>query len=160
MSEGEARESLRVRRSDISSPEARALITTLNAELSALYPEQGATHFRLDADEVAEGRGVFLIAFVDGAPVGCGAVRRIAEGTGEIKRMFVRPEARGRGVGRALLMTLESEARRLGFARLLLETGVRQTEAIALYESAGFTSRVPFGEYAGSPLSVCMGKEL
>lgn len=160
MSEGETRESLRVRRSDISSPEARALITTLNAELSARYPEQGATHFRLDVDEVAEGRGVFLIAFVDGAPVGCGAVRRIAEGTGEIKRMFVRPEARGRGVGRALLMTLESEARRLGFARLLLETGVRQTEAIALYESAGFTSRVPFGEYAGSPLSVCMGKEL
>ncbi len=72
--------------------------------------------------------------------------------------MFVRSEERGRGIGRALLAALEAEARRLGLTRLVLETGVRQLEAIALYESAGFSRIPPFGEYVGSPLSVCMVK--
>ena len=151
---------LTVARADIRSPEALELIGALNGELSGRYPEAGATHFRLDADEVAPGRGAFLIAQRAGAPIGCGAVRRIEAGTAEIKRMYVRPEARGRRVGQAVLAALEAEARALGCARLVLETGVRQMEAITLYERAGFARIPPFGEYVGSPLSVCMAKDL
>jgi GNAT superfamily N-acetyltransferase len=151
---------LAVERADIRSPEALALIEALNAELSSRYPEDGATHFRLDAEEVAPGRGAFLIAARAGKPVGCGAVRRIEAGTAEIKRMYVIPEARGQRVGRAVLSALEREARTLDCGRLVLETGIRQQEAIALYEHAGF-SRIPaFGEYVLSPLSVCMAKNL
>ena len=149
-----------IQRVDISSSEARTLIDALNAELSSRYPEPGANHFRLDADEVAHDRGAFLIASKAGKPVGCGAVRRIEEGTGEIKRMYVSPEERGRGIGRALLIALEGEARALGIVRLVLETGDRQPEAIALYERAGFSRVAPFGEYVGSQLSVCMAKAL
>jgi putative acetyltransferase len=149
-----------VQRVDIRSPAAGHLVEALNAELSSRYPEAGATHFRLDPEEVADGRGAFLLASRSGKPVGCGAVRRIEERTGEIKRMYVRPGERGSGVGRALLATLETEARGLGLSRLVLETGVRQPEAISLYERAGFSRIAPFGEYIGSALSVCMAKEL
>jgi putative acetyltransferase len=147
-------------RGDVTSRAARALIEALNAELAQRYPEEGANHFRLDPDEVADGRGAFLIATRSGAPIGCGAVRRIADATGEIKRMYVSPAERGRGAGRAILSALEAEARALGLTRLLLETGSRQPEAIALYERAGFSVIAPFGEYVDSPLSVCMAKAL
>jgi GNAT superfamily N-acetyltransferase len=149
-----------IERFDILSQTARTLIEALNAELSSRYPEDGATHFRLDPDEVAAGRGAFLVASRAGTPVGCGAVRRIEGQTGEIKRMYVRLEERGRGLGRALLAALEAEARALGITRLVLETGVRNPEALALYEQAGFSPIAPFGEYVDSPLSVCMGKDL
>jgi GNAT superfamily N-acetyltransferase len=151
---------LTVARTDIVSPVVRGLIAALNAELSSRYPEEGATHFRLDPDEVAPGRGAFLVAARAGRPVGCGAVRRIEAGVAEVKRMYVAPEVRGLGVGRAVLSALEAEARALGCARLVLETGVRQQEALRLYERAGFTRVPAFGEYVDSPLSVCMAKDL
>ena len=149
-----------IRRYDLLSPVAQELIAALNAELSKMYPEPGATHFRLDPDEVAEGNGVFLVALRDGEPLGCGALRRIEERSGELKRMYVRPQARGLGIGRALLAALEAEARALGLTRLLLETGTRQTEALGLYRQAGFADIPAYGEYISSPLSLCMAKEL
>jgi GNAT superfamily N-acetyltransferase len=144
----------------IRSDEVGRLIAALNAELSATYPEEGATHFRLDPDEVAPGRGAFLVARDGGVPVGCGAVRLLGDGDAELKRMYVVPSARGRGVGRAVLVALELEARRLGARRLVLETGVRQHAALALYRGSGFDEIEPFGEYVGSPLSVCLAKPL
>ena len=147
-------------RADLLSPAAQDLIGCLNAEMTARYPEDGATFFRLDADEVAEGRGAFLIAYLGSRAVGCGAVRRIGHGIGEIKRMYVSPEARGHGIGRAVLGALEAEARRLGLRRLLLETGKRQAGALAMYRRAGFAPVPAFGEYVASPLSVCMAKDL
>src|SRR5262245_11912071 len=95
---------------DLMSAEAQALIGALNAELAAMYPEPGANHFRLDPDEVSEGRGVFLVARRGSRPIGCGALRRIDDGVGEIKRMFSVPEQRGCGVGRAILEALEAHA--------------------------------------------------
>jgi GNAT superfamily N-acetyltransferase len=149
-----------IRRENLLSAVANSLIQSLNAELSQRYPEDGANHFRLDPEEVTEGRGAFYVAYRDGQPVGCGAVRLLDPDTAEIKRMYVAPEARGLGIGRSLLDSLESDAGRLGARRLVLETGERQGEALALYARAGF-SRIPaFGEYVGSPLSVCMAKTL
>ncbi len=144
----------------IDAPVVVQLISQLNAELSATYTEEGATHFRLDAEEVAEGRGVFLVAYHDNQPVGCGALRKLDESTVEIKRMYVAPESRGRGGGRAVLNALEKEARNLGASRIVLETGARQKVASALYESDGFEPIPPYGEYVDSPLSVCMEKRL
>src|SRR5205085_10648001 len=100
----------RCRFTDVASPTSLALIAALNAELGAMYPEPGATHFRLDPMEVAPGKGAFLVASVGERDIGCGAVRRIEPGVGEIKRMFVERDVRGRGVGRALLEALEREA--------------------------------------------------
>jgi len=156
----DAHEPLVIRRADISQSDAQSLIAALNAELSARYPEPGATHFRLDADEVAEGRGAFLVAFMATRPVGCGAVRRIDSSMAEIKRMYVVPGARGKSIGRRILFALEDEARNLGATRLVLETGGRQPEALALYARAGFVRIPAFGEYVGSPWSICMEKTL
>ena len=151
---------LDIRRCDLGSTTAAALIGALNAELVGQYPEPGANHFRLDPDEVGEGRGAFLVAYAGDTPIGCGAIRRIDADTAEIKRMYVDPAVRGRGVGHRVLTALEAEARRLGATRLVLETGERAHEAMKLYARAGFV-RIPcFGEYADSPLSVCMAKNL
>lgn len=147
-------------RVDLPHPDAEALIAELNEELSRLYPEEGATHFRLTPDEVAPGRGAFLLARLENRPVGCGGVRLIGPAEAEIKRMYTVPWARGRGVARALLSALEHEARVLGAARLLLETGNRLPNAVRLYERAGFMPIPPFGEYQHSPLSLCMEKRL
>lgn len=152
--------SLVILRTDILSPAAQALISSLNAELSATYPEQGACHFRLDPQEVSDGHGAFFIVSRAGQPIGCGAIRRIEEKTGELKRMYVIAPERSRGVGRALVEALESHARSVGLHRLVLETGVRQLAAIALYRRLGFADIPPFGEYTTSPLSVCMAKDL
>ena len=149
-----------IRREDILSSVANALIQSLNAELSERYPEDGANHFRLDPEEVAEGRGAFFVVYRDSHPLGCGAIRMLDADTAEIKRMYVAPGARGHGIGRMILDSLQSEARRLGARRLVLETGERQPEAVALYARAGFARIPAFGEYIGSPLSVCMAKTL
>jgi putative acetyltransferase len=144
----------------LTSPDVQALIARLDAELTQRYPNPEDNFFEL-ADEQVDGRqGVLLVARVDGAPVGCGALRRLGPATGEIKRMYVAPSARGGGIGARILAELERHARELGIRRLLLETGERQVEAVRLYERFGF-ARVPcFGEYADAPLSLCMGKDL
>lgn len=152
---------VRVRLESLTSPVATALIGALNRELSGRFPEPGATHFRLDPDEVSEGRGAFLVAYRNGVPVGCGAVRRLDPSTAELKRMYVVPAERGRGIGRLILENLEAEARRLGVRRLVLETGSRLEAALTLYRGSGYAPIPLFGEYLNSPAtSVCLGKDL
>jgi GNAT superfamily N-acetyltransferase len=148
-----------IRRTTIASPDAARLIAALNAELTMAFPEPGATHFALSDREVAAGEGAFLIIYLDDVAAGCGAVRRLDEATAEIKRMYVDPAVRGRGLGRALVEALEREARRIGATRIVLETGTRLAPAIKLYEAMGY-SRIPlFGEYLSSPdTSLCFGK--
>jgi putative acetyltransferase len=154
-------ESIVIARADVMSSEALSLIGALNAELSAAYSEPGANHFRLDPDEVAPGQGAFLVLYRHGAPAGCGAVRRLDADTAELKRMYVVPSARGTGLGRQLVAALEREARDLGVRRLVLETGIRQAAALALYRSTGFTPVPLYGEYCLSPdTSICLGKVL
>jgi putative acetyltransferase len=105
-------------------------------------------------------RRTFRLAVVDGEPVGWGGVRVLEPGVGEIKRMYVAPAARRRGVGRALLAGLEGAARDLGCTALRLETGLHQPEAIALYEQEGYRRIPDYGHWAGEPLTVCFEKPL
>jgi len=156
-----ATENIIIQRADLMDERSLALITSLNAELQAMYPEPGANHFKLDPGEVAEGRGAFLVVYREGTPVGCGALRMLDPETGELKRMYVDPTQRGQGLGRRLVEALEAEARALGVQRLVLETGTRQLAALALYEATGFRPIPLYGEYCLSPdTSVCLGKQL
>jgi GNAT superfamily N-acetyltransferase len=156
-----AENTITIARAGLTDDASRALIAELNAELSGMYPEPGANHFGLEPEEVAQGRGAFLLVHRDGIPVGCGAVRRLDAETGELKRMYVSPTMRGTGLGRRLVDALEAEARALGLRRLVLETGTRQEAAIALYRATGFHPIPLYGEYLRSPeTSVCLGKEL
>lgn len=151
---------LAVRRESIESRAAIDLINELNAELSHRYPEEGANYFRLSAAEVEPGRGAFFIARADNIPIGCGAVRLIDSATAEIKRMYVVPRHRSAGAGAALLARIEQAAVELGARRLVLETGVRQPEALGLYTKFGFAEIPAFGEYVNSPLTRCMAKAI
>lgn len=128
------------------------------------YEGEENAHWAVRPEHVTPPAGVFLVAWLDGEPVGSGAVRRLVGSedptVGEVKRMWTEPHARRRGVSRAVLARLEREARALGFRRLQLETGDRQPEALALYESAGWHRIEPYGQYRGDPGSVCFAKDL
>jgi GNAT superfamily N-acetyltransferase len=150
-----------IRRAELTTDVSRALIEALNTELRSSYSEPGATHFHLDPEEVADGRGAFLVIYREETPVGCGALRLLDAETAELKRMYVSPTLRGKGLGRRLVAALEAEARALGVRRLVLETGVRQATALALYRATGFHPIPLYGEYRLSPeTSVCFGKDL
>jgi len=105
-------------------------------------------------------RGIFLVGREGDELIACGGLRLVAADLGELKRMYVVPAARRRGIARALLQRLEDEARLLGATRLRLETGLSQPEAIALYESAGYLPTEPFGPYAGNALARHLAKTL
>jgi GNAT superfamily N-acetyltransferase len=154
---------------------AAALVAALHAEIAERYADEIAVmtdEERLDDDaayfaevtpaSVTRPRGAFLVAWLDGEPVGCGAVQPFdgAAGVAEIKRMYTAPAARRRGVSRRLLSRLEEVGADLGYRRAQLETGRPQPEAIALYESAGWASIPPYGHYKDSPESVCFAKDL
>jgi putative acetyltransferase len=152
---------IEIRRVELESPTAQKLIEALNADLRARYPEgDGMHYFRLDVHEVRPGRGAFVVAYDAEMPVGCGAVRTIDAGVAEIKRMYVLPTVRGRGIARRMLEVLENEARAIGIQKLMLETGTRQPEAIALYSKTGYSRTGAFGEYPPSPLNVFFEKYL
>jgi putative acetyltransferase len=100
----------------------------------------------------------FMVAVVGSQTVGCGAIVPVDQWTVELRRMYVRPAYRGRGVGRRLLSALETLAVSGGFATVRLETGIRQPEAIGLYESQGYVAIPRYGEYARNPFSRCFEK--
>nr|WP_276610733.1 GNAT family N-acetyltransferase [Kineococcus siccus] len=102
----------------------------------------------------------YLVASVDGYPAGCIARVPVEDGLVEMKRVFVDDGFRGRGIASLLVQRFEEDARAAGVARIRLETGTLQPEAIALYEKLGYHRIENFGVYADSPLSVAFGKEL
>jgi putative acetyltransferase len=142
------------------SPDARRLISALDAHLSSRYPPEQRFGPNLKPEQLAAGLGTFVVARVDGRAVGCGAVRLLDESTVEVKRMYVEPELRGRGVAKDVLAYLEAAGRELGAQRSVLETGIYQDEAIGLYRWAGYSQVECWGEYAGSPTSVCFEKKI
>ncbi|MDQ3156959.1 MAG: GNAT family N-acetyltransferase [Actinomycetota bacterium] len=113
----------------------------------------------IEAAEFLAPQGLFVVIYDDDVPVAMGGWRRHGD-DGELKRMYVRESARGRGLARTLLAHLERTAAASGITRLLLETGLVQPEAINLYRSSGYTDTEPFGYYVGEPLSVHLAKVL
>ena len=135
--------SLHLRSVAYEDRDAQRLIAEMGQELDRRYGDGGLSPA---APHEFAPPGVFLVAGLDGRAVGCGGLRPLAGGDGDVKRMFVEPAARGRGVARAVLAALVAHARSQGMARLVLETGTAQPEAIALYESAGWSPIAPFGQ--------------
>ncbi len=136
----------------------RALIAQLDAYLQALYPPD--SNHLVPVDALRRADVVFLVARLGAEVVACGALLDQGGEYGELKRMYVRPDCRGAGVGRAILAALMAQARLRGLHVLRLETGIAQPEALALYERAGFRRRAHFGPYREDPLSLFMELEL
>lgn len=140
------------------SPDAHMLIEELQEEYVIRYGGRDETP--VDPDDFALPRGTFLLAYRDGALVGCAGMRRRSDDDVEVKRMFIRRTHRGRGYSRDLLALVEDEARAMGFTRILMESGLAQPEAMGLYESSGY-ERIPgFGHYRNEPQSRCYAKTL
>jgi putative acetyltransferase len=141
------------------STAALELLTELDAYLAKLpYPQESRHAFSIDK-LLQEGVAFFVLRYED-QPAGCGGLKLFAGDYGEVKRMYVRPAYRGRGMGKAILNHLAAHARSHALEVLRLETGIYQTEAIQLYEGWGFERRPPFGEYRVDPLSVYLEKSI
>ncbi|WP_027341270.1 GNAT family N-acetyltransferase [Hamadaea tsunoensis] len=137
---------------EVTHPDVTLLVVAAERELLSRYPDETVT----PVDPLAR----FVVAYVLSEPVGCGALATVAPGVAEVKRMWVRPANRRTGVGRRILAALERKAHNEKHDTLILETGVRQPEALALYEESGYVRIPPYGEYVGNPLSVCFQKKL
>jgi putative acetyltransferase len=140
--------------------QALALLAEAGREARSLYPELFALGSPSPTNTPLAEREVYLLAWREGVAVGCGALRRLDNHKGELRRLFVTQHARREGVGRSLLARLEADALALGYRRLMLETGQRQKPAMALYRAAGWRRVPPYGNHVNDPTSVCYGKTL
>jgi GNAT superfamily N-acetyltransferase len=140
------------------TPEAIGLIQELEATLDPLYPSESRHGFsveKLIAEKVA-----FFVLRYGGAPAGCGGVKLFGTEYGEVKRIFVRPQYRGKGLSKLIMEHLAGYARERAIPILRLETGIYQPEAIGLYERLGYRRVGPFGEYKDDPLSIYFEKNI
>ena len=149
---------IKIRQADLGEPVVRALLTEVLDELSQRYGGSGDDTPVAAADFVPP-NGVFFVADDGDRLIGCAGWRRHGDDA-ELKRMFTTSAARGRGLGRRLLGTIEESARAAGCLRVILETGDRQPEAINLYESAGYHRIEDFGYYRGQPGVLSYAKAL
>jgi putative acetyltransferase len=149
---------LRIATEPPDQPETIALLAQLDGYLMALYPPE--CNYILSVAELRAPEILFFVARRRTRAIGCGALRLDIDGYGEIKRMFVSPAARGLGIGKKLLASLESEARRLNLHTLRLETGNRQPEAVGLYCSVGFRATSAFGDYPANGVSLFFAERL
>lgn len=137
-------------------PAVHELIGELDAYLYSLYPAENV--YALDISSLCHPSVLFaVVRDADGAPIGCGAIV-IKPEYGEVKRMYIRPQARGQGIARRLVEALEAKAVQNGCRRFMLETGPTMPGALALYERMGYQRRGPFGDYPDDPFSVFMQK--
>jgi GNAT superfamily N-acetyltransferase len=128
---------LRVESADTEA--SRALQHAFFAEIAGLYPGfDPALAPSAEPDEVTPPEGAWIVAYLGDRAVGCGCFKRLDDTTAEVKRLYLEPAARGRGVGRRLLEALEEQARLAGYSRVRLDTGPRQPVALALFRAAGY----------------------
>jgi putative acetyltransferase len=151
---------VKIRRESFDSEAAQALAEQLEAELLETYDGVPGSGGLPSASIFEAPGGAFFVGRLDGEAVACGGIARYDETTAEIRRMYVAPGVRGRGLSRRVLAALEDEARALGYSFVRLETGKRQTEAIGLYVSAGFQPIPRYGPFVNDPKSVCFEKRL
>ncbi|HYD86193.1 MAG TPA: GNAT family N-acetyltransferase [Vitreimonas sp.] len=141
------------------SDDVRALVQALNAFTYDLTPAEYRHH--MTVEQMAQpDTTLFVARDANGAPLGMGALRRHPNGAGEVKRMFVKPEARGLGLGGAILAHIEALAREEGLVRLVLETGANFDAAKRVYERGGLTPCEPVLDYPPSPWTAFYAKAL
>lgn len=133
-----------IERADPAAASSVALVRAMEAEIDGLYRDRSGSVRSVSAEpeEMTPPDGDFLVVIHEGRPAGCGGLKRLDGDACEIKRMYVAPELRGRGLSAALLDALENRARALGFTIARLDTGDRQPAARRLYEGAGYR-RIP-----------------
>lgn len=151
-------DTLHIRETTARDPLLRALISRLDEELFERYPEDAV--FTLDLDDPVMDEVTFVIAEVEGEPIGCGAIRPLNEEHIELKRFYVDRRFRQRGVASRMLAYLEERALQRGYRKLRLETGEAQPEAIALYRKFGYAPIDRYGEYVDCELSLCFEKTI
>ncbi|MFL6097417.1 MAG: GNAT family N-acetyltransferase [Blastococcus sp.] len=139
-------------------PVAHDLVEQVQEEYVQRYGGRDAAV--VDAAEFLPPRGMFLAAEVDGEPVGCGAWRVLSPGVAEIKRVYVVPRFRRRGLAQVIVAALEDGAMAAGHGSVVLNTGQEQPEALALYADLGYRPIEGYGIYACSPRAVFLGKDL
>lgn len=144
-------------RTDPDDLDFRALVALLDEELAV---RDGAQHSFYAQFNKIDRIGHIVIAYAEGEAAGCGAFKEYSDGVAEIKRMFVRPEYRSRGIAGTMLNELENWAIEAGYSECILETGLKQPEAVRLYEKSGYTRIPNYGQYEGVENSVCMRKEI
>jgi GNAT superfamily N-acetyltransferase len=119
------------------------------ADIASRYPGwEPASSQSVKASDLAPPVGIWLVAYRDGRPIGCGGLQRLDAETGEVRRIFLDQTERGRGTGRRLLVELEEHARRHGYKRVRLTTGDRQPEALGMFQSVGYEEIPPFTDGA------------
>lgn len=146
-----------IHRGDPRDPEATALLKQSHALMERLFPPED--NFFLDIDALAGGDIRFFCACEDGVLLGIGALA-LREGYGEVKSMFTREAARGRGVAGGILAEIERQARAEGLPWLRLETGNALAAALRVYRAAGFSPCAAFGDYPQAATSLFMQKRL
>ena len=148
---------LRLVRTTSENPDFRALVQLLDRDLAARDGDESAFYTQYNKIDLIRHA---VVAYQAGEPVGCGAFKEFAADAVEIKRMYVVPAQRGQGIAHAVLGELEGWAAELGYAAGVLETGLRNPEAIRLYERAGYVRIPNYGQYAGVANSVCLRRAL
>jgi putative acetyltransferase len=149
---------LTVRRETANQPDVLDLLAKADERAEALYPAESRHGLSLSALVLAHAR--FFVARRDNQALGCGGCILLSREEAEIKRLFVDTNARGEGVGGAIVLAIEQAAAEEGIHIVLLETGIKSFEAIRLYKRRGFMERGPFAQYTHDPLSVFMSKSL
>lgn len=144
-------------RTDSANADFIALVSLLDKELAARDGSEHAFYAQFNKIDALK---QVIVAYADREPVGCGAIKEIAPQVAEVKRMYTRSGHRGMGIAAELLGELEYWASELGMEKCVLETGLRQPEAIALYVKCGYTRIPNYGQYAGIANSVCFEKRL
>jgi pimeloyl-ACP methyl ester carboxylesterase/GNAT superfamily N-acetyltransferase len=142
---------IRVHEEPFDAPVSATLVADYVAEIKAMYPDWTPdVPPRMTGRDVEPPNGRWLVAYRDGRAVGCGGLKRIDERVAEIKRIYVTPDARGTGVARTLLASLEQAARQHGYRFVRLDTGARQQASVALFSSSGYE---PIADYNGNPVA-------
>lgn len=150
-------ENLNLKRTTSADPDFRMLITELDADLR---DRNGEVMDVYDEHNIIELIDTVVIAYLENVAVGCGCFKSYDAEAVEIKRMFVRPQGRGKGISRKILTVLEHWALDLGFQYTILETGSKQNEALGLYYKAGYIEIPKYGPYVDLPDSICFRKSL
>ena len=144
-------------RTTSENPDFQKLVKQLDAYLAVMDGDEHAFYHQYNKIDLLKN---CVVIFDNDEAVACGAIKELDSNSMEVKRVFTLPEKRGKGLASAILKELESWAKELGYKKTILETGKRQTEAVALYSKCGYQVIPNYGQYIGIDNSICFEKEL